>query len=143
MVRIYKTEIERLYDSIFDFLEIRKISVILIKLFESQAIFYVRLFGTITLDENSQNYPAHIALWLKLNFIFEIQIRFRLVGITLYLEIILQVEIQKAQFWWMRGPNISDYCNWKWNVYMCYQSTVRSSFKFLGSLRLVGNTIVP
>ena len=62
MVRIYTTEIERLYDSTFDFLEIRKNSVIFIKLFESQAIFYVRLFGTITLDENSQNYPAHITL---------------------------------------------------------------------------------
>ena len=62
MNKIITTAIERLYNSTFDFLEIRKISVILIKLFESQAIFYVRLFGTITLDENSQNYPAHITL---------------------------------------------------------------------------------
>ena len=62
MNKIITIAIERLYNSTFDFLEIRKISVILIKLFESQAIFYVRLFGTITLDENSQNYPAHIML---------------------------------------------------------------------------------
>ena len=62
MNKIITIAIERLYNSTFDFLEIRKISVILIKLFESQAIFYVRLFGTITLDENSQNYPAHITL---------------------------------------------------------------------------------
>ena len=62
MNNITTIAIERLYNSTFDFLEIRKISVILIKLFESQAIFYVRLFGTITLDENSQNYPAHITL---------------------------------------------------------------------------------
>ena len=62
MNKIITIEIERLYNSTFDFLEIQKISFILINLFESQAIFYVRLFGTITLDENSQNYPAHITL---------------------------------------------------------------------------------
>ena len=62
MNKIITIAIERLYNSTFDFLEIRKISVTLIKLFESLAIFYVRLFGTITLDENSQNYPAHITL---------------------------------------------------------------------------------
>ena len=87
-----------MHDSTFDFLEMCKICAILITLFGPQAIFYMRRFGAITLDENSQNSPAHLMLYLILDF-FEIQIWFRLVEITLFAEIILQVEIQKAQIW--------------------------------------------
>ena len=108
MVRIQTIEIERLHDSTFDFLETSKICVILMKLFGPQAIFYMRRFGAITLDENSQNSPAHLMLYLTLYFIFEVQIGFSAVGITLFLKIILLVEIQKAQILRIRGTNISD-----------------------------------
>ena len=55
MNKIITIAIERLYNSTFDFFEIRKISVILMKLFESQVIFYMRRFCGMTLIEVRQN----------------------------------------------------------------------------------------
>ena len=59
MNKIITIAIERLYNSTFDFLEIRKISVILMKLSESQVIFYMRRFCGMTLIEVRQNCPVH------------------------------------------------------------------------------------
>ena len=59
MVKIQTIEIERLHDSTFDFLEIRKVSVILMKLFESQVIFYMRRFCGMALNEVKQNPSVH------------------------------------------------------------------------------------